>query len=174
MGRYRVVPAALLLIYAAVTVRVDRSALFARATGGAALGPAAASALLVVVSRSLLVPDIVDRCRTAEYVMAAQTYLDRQQLDAVYGELRDGLECLATGPGGVRVPPGFGMFVTDFATVARGMGRTADAALVLERLAAIYRDPDAAAGHRRAPAVGQRLSEVARPRPALTPRVRGG
>ena len=49
--------------------------------------------------------------------------------------------CLAAGPGGARVPPGFGTFVTDFATVARGMGRTADAALVLERLAAIYRDP---------------------------------
>ena len=140
VGRYRLVPAALLLIYAAVTVQAIVGALRAR-EWRAALAPAAASALLVVVSRSLLVPDIADRCRAAEYVMAAQTYLARQQLDGVYGELRGGLVCLAAGPGGARVPPGFGTFVTDFATVARGMGRTADAALVLERLAAIYRDP---------------------------------
>lgn len=141
MGRYRVVPAALLLVYAAVTVRWIARALRVR-DWRAALGPAVASALLVVVSsRFLPVPDIADRCRTAEYVLAAQTYLDRQQPDAAYREFQSGLECLATGPGGTAVPPQFETFMYDFVSVARRLGRTEEAARVLEGLAVVYRDP---------------------------------
>jgi dolichyl-phosphate-mannose-protein mannosyltransferase len=138
VGRYRLVPAALLLVYAAVTVRavVERAR---ERDWRAAARPAVASALLVLTSLRLLPgPDARDRCRTAEYLIGAQVALARNEPDGVYGAFRDGLDCLATNGGGAALPPEFIPFASDFANVARNLGRTTDAAGLLERLAAVY------------------------------------
>jgi hypothetical protein len=138
IGRYRLVPATLLLIYAAVTVVAIGRALSAH-DWRAAAGPALASACLTFVSaRLLLVPGVREWCRPSEYLIAAQTAVARQNADGLYDALDECLECLVTHADRAVLPPGFQALARDFATVASQMGRTADATAVLERLSAAY------------------------------------
>jgi len=142
IGRYRLVVAALLLVYGAVTVVAVARALGAR-DWRAAAGPALVSAGLAVVSaRFLLVPGVNERCRLVEYLVAAQDAADRQDSEALYGELRDCVDCLVEHADADTLSPWFQLVAEDFTTVARALERTEEAAPMLDRLAARYvRDP---------------------------------
>jgi len=142
VGRYRLVPAAVLSMYAAVTVVTVLRALGAR-DWRAVAGPALASACIYVAStRLLLVPGVAERCRSTEYLIAAQAAATRQDAGGMYEALNGCLECLVTHADAAVLPPTFAYFARDFLVVAGRLGRTADAAGALERLRAAYpQDP---------------------------------
>jgi hypothetical protein len=142
VGRYRLVVAALLLVYGAVTVVAVARALRER-DWRAAAGPALASACLTVISaRLLLVPGVAERCRSAEYVNAAQDAADRQDPEAIYDALRDCVDCLIAHADVDALSPEFHLVAEDFTTMARALGRGEEAGAVLSRLVARYaRDP---------------------------------
>jgi hypothetical protein len=132
------VPAALLDIYAAVTVVTVVRALRER-RWRLALLPAVASACLVVVSaRWLLVPGVKERCRPSEYLMSAQLALGRQDTGGVYAALNDCLECVRVHANAPSLPPVFQVFARDFLVLAGRMGRVADATATLRGLRAAY------------------------------------
>jgi 4-amino-4-deoxy-L-arabinose transferase-like glycosyltransferase len=138
IGRYRLVPATLLLVYAAVTVVAILRALGAR-DWRAAVAPAVASVCLTVVSaRLLLVPGVREWCRVSEYLIDAQTAVARQDPDGLYAALHECLDCLITHADRAVLPPGFQGFARDFVQIAGQLDRTADATVVLERLSAAY------------------------------------
>jgi dolichyl-phosphate-mannose-protein mannosyltransferase len=138
IGRYRLVPATLLTIYGAVTVMAIVRAVRARAWR-AALVPAAVSAGLTVVSaRLLLVPGVEEWCRTSEYVNLGQMALARRDGDALYAGIRSCLECVTRHADRDVMVPDYQGFAQDLVTVARQLGREADAIGVLERLSAAY------------------------------------
>jgi 4-amino-4-deoxy-L-arabinose transferase-like glycosyltransferase len=138
IGRYRLVSATLLLVYAAVTVVAIGRALGAREWRAAA-GPLLASACLTFVSaRLLLVPGMREWCRPSEYLIAAQAAMARQDAGSLYGALREFLECPVSHTDGGPLPPSFPAIARDFLSVAQQMGRAADATGVVERLSAAY------------------------------------
>jgi hypothetical protein len=142
IGRYRLVAAALLLVYGAVTVVAVVRALRER-DWRAAAGPALASAGLIIVSaRLLLVPGVAERCRSAEYVNVAQDAAVRQDAEAVYAALRDCVDCLIEHADVDALSPEFHVVAEDFTTMARALERGEEGGAVLSRLAARYvRDP---------------------------------
>jgi hypothetical protein len=138
VGRYRLVPAAVLSIYAAVTVVGIVRALGAR-QWRAVVGPAVASACIYVASsRLLLVPGVGERCRSTEYLIAAQVAATRGDGGDMYEALNGCLDCLVAHANATVLPPTFEYFARDFLVVAARLGRTADATAAVERLQAAY------------------------------------
>jgi 4-amino-4-deoxy-L-arabinose transferase-like glycosyltransferase len=138
VGRYRLVPAAILALYGGVTVHW-----LARAMSGRrwrdALAVAAAVLCIAFVSAHLLGEFAArERYRAAEFLYAAQTYLHRQQPDRAWHELRDGLEHAYGGPDQRRLPPGYPALVSWLLGLARQTGRNAEAAAVLQKLTLQY------------------------------------
>jgi len=138
IGRYRLVPAALLTIYGAVTVVAIVRALRARAWRVAALPAAASVALTVVSARLLLVPGVEEWCRTSEYVNTGQMALARRDQDAVYAVLRSCVDCVTRHADRDVMVPDYQIFAQDLVTMGRRLGRGADAIDALERLSAAY------------------------------------
>jgi len=143
VGRYRLVPAAVLIVYAAVTLdRVGRSLLARRP--GPALAVAATAVLLALASRTLLATRAAPmRYRAAEFVLAAQVHTRHGDLDGAYREARAGLEHAWAGPEQQVLPEGYLRLAQGLVEVAGRTGREDDAAALLDRLAAVYgRDPN--------------------------------
>jgi hypothetical protein len=140
MGRYRIVPAAFLLVYAAVTVVTVARGLRSGAWRMPVAAAAASAALVFVSTRLLLAPDVHDRCRPSEYLTEVQVALARRDGDAALGMARRCLECVAAHADAPTMLPEFQGFARDFATLARQLGRDTDAAALLERLSAVYPD----------------------------------
>jgi 4-amino-4-deoxy-L-arabinose transferase-like glycosyltransferase len=138
IGRYRLVPTAVLFVYAGVTVAAVLRALRAGDWRGA-MGPALASALVVIVSaRLLLVPGVIERCRPSEYQVVAIRAAERQDAAAYVGALDEMLGCLVAYADRPALPPGFHPFAQEFVGVAARLGVAADGIAGLERLIAAY------------------------------------
>ncbi|HJQ85025.1 MAG TPA: glycosyltransferase family 39 protein [Candidatus Binatia bacterium] len=143
LARYRLVAVAVLLIYAGVTVvwivRRARAGVWGAAAvaAGATVALAIGSALLLSARFAPL------RYRSAEYVLAAQVYDARGEPEKVLAELRDALVHAYRAPGQDVLSVENRKLAESFAGVAHGLGRDAESATVLERLAAEYPgDPD--------------------------------
>jgi len=138
VGRYRLVPAAVLMIYAGAAVvwlgRAFRGGRWAAAAGGTAavLG-------LIVASGHLLgrIP-ARERYRSAEFFLAGQVYYQHGDPARALEEVRTGLRMAYRGPDQPTLPPGYLSLVRELVQVARELGRDRDAAADLERLAADY------------------------------------
>lgn len=138
IGRYRLVPAALLCVYGAVTIVAVGRALGTRDWRGAVVPALASAALVVVATRFLLPAGAKERCRPSEYLIEAQVAIGRQDADGVFGAVRACLDCAAVHADAPALLPGFQAFARDFVVLGRQMGRAPEAAGVVERLARAY------------------------------------
>jgi 4-amino-4-deoxy-L-arabinose transferase-like glycosyltransferase len=139
VGRYRLVPTSLLLIYAAVAVTTVGRAARARRWPVAALPLAVALGLSSVSAWALPVVEPTRRCRPTEFALAESVYLGHRRWDAAYEELRGAFTCLiALGPGDTGVPPEYRPLAVRFVQTGRLLGRTPDVVDVVRRLAAVY------------------------------------
>jgi 4-amino-4-deoxy-L-arabinose transferase-like glycosyltransferase len=138
VGRYRLVPAAVLVVYAGVTlVWLGRAAAAGR--WPAAVGAATATLAIALVSQGLLAEQATrHRARAAEYSLAAQVYIRRGQPERAYDELRTGLEEAWVGPDQPVLPFAYAPLARGLVGVASQIGRRAEAARVLERLIVAY------------------------------------
>lgn len=134
MGRYRLPPAAVLIVYGALTVY--QVTLGAWELRWKRVVPAAlAVAGIVTGSRQLLgATAAVDRYRPTEFAWATRVYERRHQLERAYEELREGVERAYVGPDERRLSSAYLVLAQAFADFARRSGQIADAAAVLERL----------------------------------------
>lgn len=138
IGRYRLVPAAVLLIYSGVTLQWLSDAFRARRWVPALTGTLAILVLLVV-SINLTRPFASRyRYRSEEFFMAGEDYLRRGEAARAYEEARAGLESAYAGPDQHRLPRGYPRLALLLVHAAQATGRTADAATLLERLAVRY------------------------------------
>lgn len=138
IGRYRLVPAALLWVYGAVTLVVAARALGSRDWRRAGW-PVAASAALVAASTSVLLPaGVFERCRPTDFILEAHAARARHDPDGVFGALRACLECAAEHAEGSSLPPELQDFARNYAALGRRHGRATEVAAVLERLARAY------------------------------------
>lgn len=146
VARYRLVPAAVLIVYAGVTADWLLETLRARRRAAAAIG-AGAVGVLLLASRSLL-PEFGARFRhrPAEFVIAARGYLDRKQPERAYDEMRAGLTTAYPWPEYRVMPEGYLPLAVGLLRVGPRIGRGADAAAVLAQLRRTYdADPNLAA-----------------------------
>jgi 4-amino-4-deoxy-L-arabinose transferase-like glycosyltransferase len=140
IGRYRLVPATVLWVYAGAMVAWIADAV-ARARWRAALVPSMAVAALLVVSATLA-RDLErrERWRAAEFVLATRHYIQGRQLDRALDEVREGLRTAYRGPDQRALPPAYWQLVKGLVTLNHHLGRHAVAAAELEELAADYPD----------------------------------
>jgi len=138
VGRYRLPAVAVLLVYAGATVcwmaREAAARRWKRAAfvGLAVVGVAAASTgLLRSVERR-------QRYRADEFVLAGDVYYRHGQAERAFEELRAGLDTAYGGPDQQTLPAGYHSLVITFARLAHELGRDADAATALERVAATH------------------------------------
>jgi 4-amino-4-deoxy-L-arabinose transferase-like glycosyltransferase len=142
VGRYRLVPAALLLVSAGACGCWLADALWRRRFGPA-LAASVAVLLIIGVSASLL-PTFATRhrYRAAEYAVAAAGYLRRREPVRAYEEARAGLATAYAGPDR-HLPPDYVGLAKILVYAAEQGGRTADAAAVLQaQLRSHDQDPD--------------------------------
>jgi hypothetical protein len=143
VGRYRLVPAAVLTIYAGVTVRclafdVGRRRWRTAATTGLATVATLAISVHLLGSYAARL-----RVRPFEYVAAAQTYATRGQPERAYEELRAGLQSAYADRDDRRLQSGWVPVARAFAAEARRLGRTEDGARILRSVLATHdADPD--------------------------------
>jgi hypothetical protein len=143
VGRYRLVPAAVLTIYAGVAARCLASDLGRRRWRTVAMTALGSTATLVVSAHLLRSYGAHLRSRPLEFVAAAHTYATRGEPERVYDELRGALESAYAGPDERRLQSGWVPLARAFAAEARALGRTDDAARVLRGVLATHdADPD--------------------------------
>lgn len=142
VARYRLVPAAVLLVFAGVAVDWLVDAVRARRFDAAAFGVAAAVSVLLV-STSLL-PDFSARYRyrPTEFIIAARGYLDRSEPARAYDEMRAALETAYADPSRHVLPEGYASLAAGLVRVGATLGRSADAATLLDLLRRTF-DADA-------------------------------
>ena len=138
IGRYRLAPTAVLLIYAGGAV-----AWIGRQIRDRRWGPVTWAgmtvALIMLVSASLLRSDGRRmRDRGTEFYLAGEVYYRRRQPERALEELRAGLRSIYRGRDEPALPSNFQPVALEFASVAHELGRDADAAAELRRLAADF------------------------------------
>jgi hypothetical protein len=136
IGRYRLAPTAVLLIYGGAA-----GAWFTREIQGRRwrpiIGATVAVVLLGLLSASLLGShERRMRHRGTEFLLAGEVYYHRHERERALEELRAGLRSAYRGPDQTALPRDFRAVALEFATVARELGRDADAVAELRRLAA--------------------------------------
>jgi len=138
VGRYRLPAVAVLLLYAGVTVewtaREVAAGRWRRAAiaGLAAVGVAAASAHLLPSAERR------QRYRADEFLLAAEVHYRHGRAERALEELRAGLDTAYGGPDQQTLPGGYPNLVVTFTRLAHELGRDADAAAALERVAASH------------------------------------
>ena len=138
VGRYRLPAVAVLLLYAGVTVewtaREVAAGRWRRAAiaGLAAVGVAAASAHLLPSAERR------QRYRADEFVLAAEVHYRHGRAERALEELRAGLDTAYGGPDQQTLPGGYPNLAVTFTRLAHELGRDADAAAALERVAASH------------------------------------
>lgn len=136
VGRYRLVPAAVLLVYAGGAVSWILGQLAARRLGRAT---AAVAAALAVAALSRYAPaDAAARQRPTEFVLAAERLYRGGDREAALAELEAGLARAYRGAEQPALPPGYRRLVESLVRIQLERGRPADAAAALGRLAADY------------------------------------
>jgi hypothetical protein len=138
MGRYRLVPAALLAVYAAVTVVTVLRALRDHQWRRALVPAVVSTCLMLASARWLAVPGVAQRCRPTEYLMSAQVALGNRDANGMYRAVDDCLECVRVHADAAVLPPVFQAFARDFLTLAGRLGRAPDALGRLEGLRDAY------------------------------------
>ena len=138
VGRYRLPAVAVLLLYAGVTVewtaREVAAGRWRRAAiaGLAAVGVAAASAHLLPSAERR------QRYRADEFLLAAEVHYRHGRAERALEELRAGLDTAYGGPDQQTLPGGYPNLAVTFTRLAHELGRDADAAVALERVAASH------------------------------------
>ncbi len=138
VGRYRLPAVAVLLLYAGVTVewtaREVAAGRWRRAAiaGLAAVGVAAASAHLLPSAERR------QRYRADEFLLAAEVHYRHGRAERAFEELRAGLDTAYGGPDQQTLPGGYPNLAATFTRLAHELGRDADAAATLERVAASH------------------------------------
>ena len=138
VGRYRLPAVAVLLLYAGVTVewtaREVAAGRWRRAAiaGLAAVGVAAASAHLLPSAERR------QRYRADEFLLAAEVHYRHGRAERALEELRAGLDTAYGGPDQQTLPGGYPNLAVTFTRLAHELGRDADAAAALERVAASH------------------------------------
>jgi len=138
VGRYRLPAVAVLLLYAGVTVewtaREVAAGRWRRAAiaGLAAVGVAAASAHLLPSAERR------QRYRADEFLLAAEVHYRHGRAERALEELRAGLDTAYGGPDQQPPPGGYPNLAVTFTRLAHELGRDADAAVALERVAASH------------------------------------
>lgn len=143
IGRYRLPAVSVLFVYAGVTVAWAARGIADRHWTALALGGAAAVAF-ASVSATLLRP-IEERLRyrPTEFIMAAKVYYARRQPERVFDELRDALQTAYAGADQPRLAESYLSLAADYLQIAHDLGRDAEAAIDLARLAELHpADPD--------------------------------
>jgi len=136
IGRYRLAPTAVLLIYAGGAVAwIGRNIRDRRWRPVTRAGVAVVVVLLV--SASLLRPyEKRMRYRGAEFLLAGEVYYRRRQPERALEELRAGLRSAYRGRDQPALPSDFQAVALEFVSIAHELGHDADAAAELRRLAA--------------------------------------
>jgi hypothetical protein len=135
--RYRLVPAAVLIVYAGVAVDWLAAALRERRWNAAAAGAAAVGAVLLVSTN--LLPEFAarNRHRAAEFIIAARGYMERKEPARAYDEMRAGLVTAYVGPERL-LPGGYLSLAAGLLRVGPAIGRGGDAAEVIALLRRTY------------------------------------
>ncbi len=138
VGRYRLPAIAVLLPHAGLAAAWMGRMLVGRRWGALTLGAVTAS-IVATVSGTLLHSLAGHlRYRPTEFIMAAKVYDARGESGRVFDELGDALRTAYAGPEQPRLPQGYRDIATDYVQVAHDVGREAEAAVALGRLAARY------------------------------------
>ena len=166
VGRYRLAPAAVLLVYAGGSVEWIGERLAAGRWRPATIALAAVGASLVLSSVALRDVEKRHRYRDTEFMLAAATYYERGQATLAYDELAAGLAAAYRGDDQRVLPPGWSKLLDPLLAVGHELGRDADTAALLERLAHDY--PDDPEPHRRLTTVYEQA--LARPADAAAHR----
>jgi 4-amino-4-deoxy-L-arabinose transferase-like glycosyltransferase len=142
VARYRLVPAAVLIVYAGVAVDWFLQMLRERQWNAAAAG-AGATAAVLLVSTSLL-PEFSARYRyrATEFIIATRAYMERNEPARAYDEMRAALVTAYAGPTQHVLPEGYLGLAGGLLRVGTTIGRGADAAAVIAQLRRTY-DADA-------------------------------
>lgn len=138
IGRFRLVPAAVLLVYAGGAVAWMVRQVGARHWGAAACAGAAVVALIGLSAGVLAGVESRQRYRAAEFFMAAKYEYEHAERGAALDELRAGLATAYRGPEQRTVPVDYVQLLQPLVVVAYELGRDAEARAELERLAHDY------------------------------------
>jgi 4-amino-4-deoxy-L-arabinose transferase-like glycosyltransferase len=146
VARYRLVPAAVLMIYAGVAVDWLLETVRERRWRAAAIG-VGATAAAILLSTSLLADFAArNRYRAAEFLIAARGFMERQQPGRAYDEMRAGLLSAYVDPAQRVLPGGYLQLASGLLRVGPTIGRGADAAMVIDHLGRTFdADPGLAA-----------------------------
>jgi 4-amino-4-deoxy-L-arabinose transferase-like glycosyltransferase len=138
IARYRLVPAAVLLIFAGFTLRWLAGEIAGRRWRAALAGATAVAAILALSEGVLGWSARPDRHRAAEFQMAAQVYLRRQQPERAYDDLRVGLETACGEADEPALPQSCWPLAQMLVQIAPPLGRAPDAIALLERMLAAH------------------------------------
>jgi hypothetical protein len=143
LGRYRLVSAAVLWIYAGAAVTWIHTTVLERrwkAAGGILLAAVMIGSLSM---NSLAEVRRRNRYRASEYFLAAKTYLAAGEKERSFEEMREGLRRAYRGPDQTELPGDFRLLLQPFVLVGHGLGRDVELAADLETLVRAYpSDPD--------------------------------
>ena len=140
IGRFRLVPAAVLLVYAGGAVVWIGRQVSARHWAAAAGAGVVVVALIVLSASTLAGVQARHRYRAAEFLMAAEHEYQHGERARALDELRAGLATAYRGPDQRALPADYVQLLRPFVVVAHELGRDAEARAEVERLARDYPD----------------------------------
>jgi hypothetical protein len=134
VARYRLVPAAVLLVYVGVAADWLVETLRDRRWRQAAVGVGAMTGVLAVSMNLLPESRARGRYRAAEFLIAARAYVDRKEPERAYEEMRTGLLTAYVDPAQPALPEQYLPLVSGLLRVGPTIGRGADTAAVVAHL----------------------------------------
>jgi hypothetical protein len=140
IGRYRLVPAAVLLVYAGAAVTWIVQQVVARRWRTAAGAGAAVVGLLALSATALHDVEVHHRYRAGEFSLAAEYEYHHGEPARALEELRAGLATAYRGPDQLSLPADYTSLVPPFVALAHLLGQDAEAAAELNRLVRDYPD----------------------------------
>ena len=138
IGRFRLVPAAVLLVYAGGAVAWIARQVAARRWASAVGAGAAVVALIAVSANTLADVEAHHRYRAVEFFLAAEHEYQNGERARALEELRAGFASAYRGPDQRTLPPDYAQLLHPFVVVAHELGRDAEAAAELDRLVRDY------------------------------------
>ena len=138
IGRFRLVPAAVLLVYAGGAVAWIARQVAARRWASAVGAGAAVVALIAVSANTLADVEAHHRYRAVEFFLAAEHEYQNGERARALEELRAGFASAYRGPDQRTLPPDYAQLLHPFVVVAHELGRDAGAAAELDRLVRDY------------------------------------
>ena len=138
VGRYRLPAVAVLLLYAGVTVEWTAREVAAGRWRRAAIAGLASVAVAAASAHLLPSAERRQRYRADEFQLAAEVHYRHGRAERAFEELRAGLDTAYGGPDQQTLPGGYRNLAVTFTRLAHELGRDADAAAALERVAASH------------------------------------